>query len=402
MSSVPPASLPKGGFKVRFRLGMLGTPAPVFPGFEVDVCDPTPDGQKPDADWHNGRAREMLQSHPEIRSLMGRNPLTAVWCVLLAGIQVALAMAVGCVPWWLVIVLAYVAGAWLNLNLFMLAHECNHGLVFRSARWNRWLYTLTSLPMGQPAHHTWWIEHHTHHSDLGAKKDFIKRRRTFFLLTRHLTPLVFPYSLFMLLMQLVRSAVGLTLYLTGLLCGRVAPGTLTLAILADEHLVSGYRKHRLSGWAVVYTALGLALFAVVFAVAGWKGIVYLLLAQAFLTGFLHPLLFGMILSNSHFHGAKHYQPSSSYYGWLNRISFNFGLHTEHHDLARIPWNRLPALRRMAPDFYEPLHQTTSYVRLAMQFLFGTRETFERQFDQEEHRNAAMLGKAAGPHPVGES
>jgi hypothetical protein len=38
----------------------------------------------------------------------------------------------------------------------------------------------------------------------------------------------------------------------------------------------------------------------------------------------------------------------------------------------------------------------------MQFLFGTRETFERQFDQEEHRNAAMLGNAAGPHPVGES
>jgi sphingolipid 4-desaturase/C4-monooxygenase len=152
------APLPPGGFITGYKLRMIGTPAPVFPGFEIDICDPTPEGQKPDAEWHNARVRDMLKAHPEIRTLIRPNPWTAVWCVLLAAAQVGLAVGAGWMDWWLVVSAAYVVGSWLNLNLFMLAHECNHGLVFRSTRLNRWLYTLTSLPMGQPGHHTWWIE----------------------------------------------------------------------------------------------------------------------------------------------------------------------------------------------------------------------------------------------------
>ena len=67
------------------------------------------------------------------------------------------------------------------------------------------------------------------------------------------------------------------------------------------------------------------------------------------------MMFGLILSNSHFHGTRYQQPSSSYYGWLNWVTFNFGLHTEHHDLARIPWVRLPQLRKIAPEFYDNLY-----------------------------------------------
>ena len=76
-----------------------------------------------------------------------------------------------------------------------------------------------------------------------------------------------------------------------------------------------------------------------------KLLFYLLLSSLFLTGFLHPTMFGMILSNSHFHGHSTYQPSASYYGWYNRLTFNFGLHTEHHDIAGIAWSRLPVMTR---------------------------------------------------------
>lgn len=44
-------------------------------------------------------------------------------------------------------------------------------------------------------------------------------------------------------------------------------------------------------------------------------------------------------------------PTRSYYGWMNLILFNTGYHNEHHTLASVPWSRLPALRRMAPELF---------------------------------------------------
>ncbi len=56
----------------------------------------------------------------------------------------------------------------------------------------------------------------------------------------------FPYSLFMIVTQFLRSAVGLVMYVfTDLLRGRVKPSRRTLAVLADQHLVSGYESDRI-------------------------------------------------------------------------------------------------------------------------------------------------------------
>ena len=303
---------------------------------------------------------------------------------------------------------AYVLGSWININLFMLAHECNHSLVFKKTRWNRWLFTLTTLPMFLSGHHTWWMEHHVHHNDLGAKKDFIKRRRSVLLMTKQRvalfftkgpihamfnwasTPLFQPYSLLMLTTQAARSLTGLILYVVELPFRRTTePSDRVVAILADEHLVSGYEKYGVKRWAVVYPLLSLALVAGLFLIGGWKSVLYLLLSSLFLTGFLHPTMFGMILSNSHFHGHSTYQPSASYYGWFNRLTFNFGLHTEHHDIAGIPWSRLPRLRQIAPEAYDDLVQTKSYSLLALQFAFCSRSGLAENFGNEIQRNLEM-------------
>ena len=293
--------------------------------------------------------------------------------------------------------------------LFNLAHDCNHGLVFNNRFWDRLLFTVTSLPMFLPGHHTWWIEHHVHHNDLGAKKDFIKRRRSVFLVMKDsflgftlprrfrplvswiTTPLFWPIALFMLITQFFRAVAGLSVYLvTSLATLRLRPNDASLAILADEHLISGYDKYAIRGWAVVYPLLSLSLLTVLFLVGGWTPIIYLLFSALFMTGFLHPVMFGLILSNSHFHGhRRQHQPTSSYYGWFNWLTFNFGLHTEHHDLASVPWHRLQKLRRIAPEYYDDLLKTRSYALLALQFAFCDRENF----DNEERRNAEMLAGA---------
>jgi fatty acid desaturase len=264
--------------------------------------------------------------------------------------------------------------------------------VFKRQQWNRVLFTLTTLPMFLSGHHTWWPEHLVHHTDMGAKKDFITRRGTFFLGTRATSPLFLPYSLFMLVMQVLRSAVGLAMYVFGsLLRGRLQPDPRTLAVLADDHLVSSYVKDGYTGWAVWYPLVNLLTCGALYACGGWLSVAYLLASQAFFTGFLHPYCLGWVLGISHFHGAKRYQPSASHYGWLiNLLSFNAGYHVEHHDLMTMSWRRLPKLRQIAADYYDHFETIPSYTWLALQFVFAGPRFFEENFNYEAHRNAARF------------
>jgi len=405
-----PKDIP-GGFTPKFHWRVLGSPAPVFPGFEIDICDRISDDEQPDAIWHRKRARGILKAHPEVKKLFGRSSITALWCVGLAVAQLAIAIAIVSQPWWVILLLAYAVGAILNVALFNLAHECNHSLIFKSKSANRWLFTLTSLPMLFPGHHTWWIEHHVHHNHLGSGIDFVKRRRSILLALKDrifgylpgqkvrrmttwiTTPLFWPIAAFMLVTQILRAIVGLIFYVaTAVISRRLVPNDTALAILADEHLVSGYHRYKLEMWAVTYPLISLAMIVGLYAWLGWIPLIYLFLSALFTTGFLHPLVFGLMLSNSHFHGHECYQPSSSNYGPINWITFNFGLHAEHHDFHFIPWFRLGKLRKIAPEFYDNLLQTKSFSWLAFKFAFGTRESF----NNEEYRNRALLENGVLP------
>jgi sphingolipid delta-4 desaturase len=54
------------------------------------------------------------------------------------------------------------------------------------------------------------------------------------------------------------------------------------------------------------------------------------------------------------------------------VALNMGYHNEHHDLPSIPWNNLPKLRAMAPEFYNNLKYHSSWSRLLLQFVFDKR------------------------------
>ncbi|KAL8720349.1 MAG: hypothetical protein Q9225_002777 [Loekoesia sp. 1 TL-2023] len=104
-----------------------------------------------------------------------------------------------------------------------------------------------------------------------------------------------------------------------------------------------------------------------------------LIMSSFLAGSLHPCA-------SHFI-AEHYvfekPPLSarvlsnrvpipetySYYGPLNALTYNVGLHNEHHDFPAVPWTRLPVLREIAKDFYADLPHHTSWIWVMWQFIW---------------------------------
>lgn len=109
-----------------------------------------------------------------------------------------------------------------------------------------------------------------------------------------------------------------------------------------------------------------------------NSLLYLLLSS-FLAGSLHP-------TAGHFI-AEHYvyetvtptarDPKNnipipetfSYYGPLNFLTYNVGLHNEHHDFPAIPWTRLPRLHEMAKEFYAPLPQHQSWILVLWRFIF---------------------------------
>ena len=64
----------------------------------------------------------------------------------------------------------------------------------------------------------------------------------------------------------------------------------------------------------------------------------------------------------------------SYYGMLNLFCWNVGYHNEHHDFPRVPGWRLPAVRAIAPEFYNHLPQHKSWTWVLVSFITNPQVT----------------------------
>lgn len=97
---------------------------------------------------------------------------------------------------------------------------------------------------------------------------------------------------------------------------------------------------------------------------GGKALSYFFLST-FMGASFHPMA-------GHF-VAEHYEwvkgiETYSYYGPLNLVAFNVGYHNEHHDFPRIPGSRLPALKSLAPDFYDNIPSHSSWIAIMWRFI----------------------------------
>ena len=57
---------------------------------------------------------------------------------------------------------------------------------------------------------------------------------------------------------------------------------------------------------------------------------------------------------------------------LNILAFNVGYHVEHHDLPSVSGFRLPQLRKLAPELYDPLPYHPSWPMVLYYFLTDDR------------------------------
>ena len=127
-------------------------------------------------------------------------------------------------------------------------------------------------------------------------------------------------------------------------------------------------------------AVQVAFDGVIVKFAGGRALAYFILSS-FFAGSLHPCAGHFIAE--HYVFAQHSKsldptqaPSSklapvetySYYGILNLLTYNVGLHNEHHDFPAIPWTRLWKLNKIANEFYSDLPCHYSWVGVMWQFI----------------------------------
>jgi len=285
---------------------------------------------------HFERTRRLLASHPEARELVGNAPITALAVFGVVGAQLVVAWLLRDSPWWGILLGAYLVGAFADHALWTLIHECTHNLVFEKSAENSWLQIMANLPIvipGAIAFRRYHILHHNHQGDVELDADL-------------------PSALEARLVgnNTGRKAIWLAFY-----------------FLAQMMRVPVLRRIKfLDGWYVVNVVVQVALIGAVVYGWGWSAMTYLLLSSIFAIG-LHPV--GARWIQEHYLTVPGGQETFSYYGPLNVLAFNVGYHNEHHDLMRVPWMRLPSIRRMAPELYDPLHYHTSWTRLLFQFLF---------------------------------
>jgi len=290
---------------------------------------------------HPRRAQAILQRHPEIRNLFGRNPWTALIAVAVVALQIALAVVAGSLGlrfWWLWIPMAYFVGAFANHCLYVIIHDATHRLIFRWSAANRLVAIFADLPNVVPGAIGFWVYHLSHHAHMGVYErdadipsDWEARLvgRSWY---RKLGwEFLFP------VFQFVRTA-------------RIAR-----LGAANSWMVLNILAVAVFDWAIQHYA-------------GTPGLLYLAASWLFSIG-PHPL--GARWIQEHY-TLEPTQETQSYYGPLNALALNVGYHTEHHDFPVIPWNRLPRVRVVAPEYYDSLSYSNSWIRLWLTFLFDQR------------------------------
>ncbi len=290
---------------------------------------------------HPARTQAILKAHPEIRQLIGRNPWTAIIMLCVAGLQIAAAILMGRLGlhyWWAALLGAYCIGAFANHCRYVIVHDATHRLIFKSRAANYLVAILGDLPNLLPGAIGFSICHLAHHArqgDYRTDADLAGNWEARLIGNRW-----YAKALWLLLFPLFQ---------------------LTRPLRLKNISV-------INAWSIASLAACAAFDVAVFLFFGGNAILYLGASMLFSIG-LHPL--GSRWIQEHFTLDPN-QETGSYYGGLNRLALNVGYHNEHHDFPSIPWNRLPAIRSMAPEFYDTLIPSASWTKLWLSFICDPR------------------------------
>lgn len=285
---------------------------------------------------HRIRTKKILKEFPQLRGLIGKNPASIFAITGIVLFQVAMAWLLRDQSWWLVVGAAYLLGAFADHALFVMIHECTHALLFKNRNANRWAALLANLPQIFPSaisFEKYHIKHHSfqgiHELDADLPNRWEARLINNYFIGKMLWLFFFP------VFQITRVS------------------RLKEIAVFDRWIFTNILTQTVFTAAICYFT-------------GFHGFMFLFLSFWFSIG-LHPL--GARWIQEHYLTVSEDQETYSYYGVLNTVAFNVGFHNEHHDFPSVPWNKLPEIRKTAPQYYNTLHYHKSWTALFFRFLF---------------------------------
>jgi sphingolipid delta-4 desaturase len=269
-----------------------------------------------------------MAKHPEIAELFTTEPLTCYISLGILALQLFMAYMLRDASWWVILPCAYIIGGTVNHSLQLAVHELSHDLCW-SGKYKDAANRITAIvanlatcfPSGQtfkPYH----MDHHQYQGVDGVDTDI-------------------PHAIEL---NLVTNTIGKILWILAQpLCYALRPMLI--------------KPKPFRFWEGLNWVVQIVFNVAVIYFLGIKSFTYLLSGTLLGLG-LHP-------SAGHFI-AEHYEfvagtETYSYYGPANFFNFNVGYHNEHHDFPKIPWSKLPLVRKIAPEFYDNLPHYTSYV-----------------------------------------
>ncbi|KAF8837090.1 hypothetical protein BDN67DRAFT_1029963 [Paxillus ammoniavirescens] len=284
---------------------------------------------------HRSRRMAILKAHPEVTKLMGHEPLTKYVVLGVVSLQLFIAVQLRHshpLSFWFLF-LAYAVGGTANHNLFLAIHEITHNLAFKGVNTNKALAVFANTPIGIPysaAFKKYHIEHHKHLGEDGIDTDL-------------------PTNLELLCLN---NVLGKTFFATfQIFFYALRPGFV--------------RTQTPTRWHLINLVVQLVFDYMLVQTFGIRPLLYLLFSS-FFAGSLHPCAGHFIAEHYVWDGLN--QETYSYYGPLNVLAYNVGYHNEHHDFPSIPWTRLPALRTLAPEFYDTIPSHPSWPMVIVNFI----------------------------------
>jgi sphingolipid delta-4 desaturase len=322
------------------------------------------------AEPHLARGRRLLRKHPEIAKLFGRNPWTLAIATFCSAAQIGIAIALARTgqPWWVMLLVAFVVGAFFcNCNSAAI-HDAAHDRVSRSRFINELTAWIANLPDIIPVGSSFRVYHLKHHRFQGDPE--------------------FDADM--------ASEAEASLYGNSFL-GKLA-WQFTFPIIQSLRTGRFVRNGRISfvtPWVLANWVVQFSVDALIVWYAGPWALFYLAASFVFSLG-PHPV--GARYVQEHFIFHRN-QETTSYYGPLNWVTLNVYHHNEHHDFPAVPWSRLPEVRRLAPEVYDQLHAHTSLTRLWFKFLTDPTISLHRRivrhyrFDGQNNGNSPAADAA---------
>ncbi|XP_013793634.2 sphingolipid delta(4)-desaturase DES1-like, partial [Limulus polyphemus] len=274
------------------------------------------------------------EKYPEIKNLMGYDPVFKYVVLAMILTQFLMFWLLKDASWVTILIIAYCFGGVINHSLMLAIHEISHNLAFGHARplTNRIFGIFANLPIGIPmsvSFKKYHLEHHRYQGDEILDTDIPSR------LEARLFCTTFTKCIWVVLQPFFYALRPFFKY----------PKSPTLL-------------------EVINTVFQLVFNVMLYYMCGVRIIFYMIGGSLMAMG-LHPVA-GHFISE-HYMFKKGYE-TYSYYGVLNKITFNVGYHMEHHDFPSVPGSRLPEVKQIAKEYYENLPQHNSWIKVIYDFI----------------------------------